>query len=138
MSTSQTIQSIISVLSDFSKKISDDMYDLNGSKNKSVEESLSPEFFEDFKKVQLPPNVAPELQQMEAELRTIYSQFITTNPNDTSTYSTVHKKLSLVSQKIVGLLDDAIASIDGEIANTQPVTAKDKIVQMVIKDLSAL
>ncbi|EMD48956.1 hypothetical protein CL6EHI_c00083 [Entamoeba histolytica] len=137
MST-QPIKELISLLSDFSKKISDDLVSWNGTNLMTIIESLSPSLIEEFKQLELSNDANTQIQMIIPELKTVYSQFLLTSYQDTETYKTVHQQLSLIIQRIVGILDDNIALIDGSLSELKPVSIQQKIVDLTLLELETL
>ncbi|EDR28226.1 hypothetical protein EDI_259590 [Entamoeba dispar SAW760] len=137
MST-QPIKELISLLSDFAKKISDDLVSWNGTNLMTIIESLSPSLIEEFKQVELSNDTISQIQMIIPEMKTVYSQFLLTSYQDTETYKTVHQQLSLIIQRIVGILDDNIALIDGSLSELKPVSMQQKIIDLTLSELETL
>ncbi|BFU20100.1 hypothetical protein EHI2019_000948500 [Entamoeba histolytica] len=146
MST-QPIKELISLLSDFSKKISDDLVSWNGTNLMTIIESLSPSLIEEFKQLELSNDANTQIQMVYFSLiifLIISYVILSTLANNfrlfrnTETYKTVHQQLSLIIQRIVGILDDNIALIDGSLSELKPVSIQQKIVDLTLLELETL
>lgn len=97
---------------------------------------LTEELFDKLKNIELTNEINEELKLVLIQLKSIYSDFIKLNTYNDDSFSNIHKQLSLLNQKVVGLLEDNLSFLEGQTLQLKQPTIKEEIIQLVLNDLN--
>ena len=74
---------------------------------------------------------------MLLQLKIIYSDFTKVDAHDFESFDTVHKQFSVLNQRVIQVLEDNIANIDGRLSQIKEPTIKDEVIALVLDEVDS-
>ncbi|KAL7720839.1 Uncharacterized protein QTN25_002055 [Entamoeba marina] len=120
------------------RTIKNDLRDIKGNEYTTIEISLAVSLLDNFKRVELSTSALQQLKQIIVTLKPITQKFTTATIRDIDDFQVVHQELLVQVQQVVGILEEDIAKLEGDLSSIKSPSIKEKVIEMTLEQMNEL